>query len=360
MKIKVNRLLNTRVAAPDNLLLPGRYFKKGDLRMPGDEIEVVRSVKGENVHSADGDNDIWYFDGNDKYYWSGGVELREATLSSPPVWMQKLNIETIWNTYNEYGANAKVAVLDTGFKENNPDLTAAVNKNYQVFCSPDMGINDVDGHGTHCASLIGGRNRNFITGCAPKCELYVAKISEKGSVRNFQTIINAFNWAIQSGVDIISFSNGGETNDDDLAAIIQKAVNEHNIIVIASIGDVAEFSSNSGYYPALMKECIAVGAVDNTNRISFQSVISDKTEIYAPGESISAYALNDFPESKNGTSQATAIVAGICALIISRLKSRGGHYSQTDIINLLKNNGDDIVGTQNKKGINPGKIFSNL
>jgi hypothetical protein len=65
MKIKVIKLLNTRIGGPRTA------FPKGVTRNVGEEIEVMHKVKGE---SLDG-NDDWYYDGDDKYYWSGGVEI---------------------------------------------------------------------------------------------------------------------------------------------------------------------------------------------------------------------------------------------------------------------------------------------
>jgi subtilisin family serine protease len=279
-------------------------------------------------------------------------------------WFNNLQIDTIWNAYHERGINANVAILDTGYNPNVPDIALAVKESKSFIISASTGelvnIDDTFGHGSHCASLVASRNENLICGCAPAVNLYVAKISSSGSVKNYSIIIDAIKWAIEKEADVISISYGGESNDPDLEKIINHAVNDRNILIVAAIGDVIPNSTNKPLYPALLDACIAVGAVDDNNAIDPVTIRSEKTEIYAPGRNITAYSTGSRIEAMTGTSQAAAIVAGICGLIISKYKNVKKNYTSSTIKQLLLANVDLTTDGTNKKIISPSKIFSKM
>lgn len=324
---------------------------KGD-RVWLDDEEIVGVVpKG-------GESNIWKIKTGSK-----NVVARDG-VNPTFKWFNNLEIDTIWNRYNERGANAKVAVLDTGYNPNIVDLALAVKESKSFIISAATGllvnIEDSFGHGTHCASLIGSRNEKLICGCSPAVNLFIAKISSSGSVKNYSTITEAIKWAIEKQVDIISISYGGESNDPDLENIINRAVNDYNILVVAAIGDVIPNSTNKPLYPALLNACIAVGAVDENYSIDPITIRSNKTEIYAPGRNITGYSTGSQAEAMTGTSQATAIVAGICGLIISKYKSIQKKYTSAAIKELLLQNFDVTTDGTNQKIISPIKIFSKM
>ena len=308
----------------------------------------------------------WYKDRDGHFYWGGGLEVVDGALDvfeaaealPMPWWISDNGLDKIWEITK--GENTKIAVLDTGYNRSITDLSEAV-KDSKVFITSISGnpipIDDKFGHGSHCASLIGGRNKNHVTGCAPLSNLYIAKISSQGAVSSFKNIVNAILWAIEQKVDIISISYGGESNDADMEAAIKKAIHDHNIVVIAAIGDVVQNGANLPCFPALLSDCLAVGATNKLKQIAPITVINGKTEINAPGEQIPGYALSNTTEIMKGTSQATAIVAGICALIISRHKSLGKNYTVSSIRNLIINAADPIQGHPNQKVINLSKTF---
>jgi len=355
MRIVVKTPIDVRVGAP--LLSAPSYQHIA----AGSEIEVDGSLYNgdtiDNIHK-------WYKDLAGNYYWSGGVEAKIRLLSiTRNWWVDSLNITSIWEKYEEKGNKAKIAILDSGYNIKNSDIASGVVESkvfFESVAGKAITIDDTLGHGTHCASIIGGRNSNNITGCAPESELYIAKICSQGSVRNYSIIVDAIKWAIDKRVDIISISYGGENPNDDLKNIIDLAVNSHNILVVASIGDVIQFSSNKPCYPALYPNCIAVGATNQSKKISNVTILDKKIEINAPGESIYGYMLNNIAEPQSGTSQAAAIVSGICALAISHFKNSGKKYTVQTIRDLITQNADVIIDNPTQKLISPVKIFQNL
>ncbi len=348
--------LNIRTSKPDtkspvrNTVLPGTVLSYTGYVTDG------QSING---------NSKWYRDTNGDFFWAGGIEIildSRNTQKTGNWWIDALNIPSIWNDYNEQGDRAKVAILDSGYNTKIPDITNGVKDSRICFKSVagrPITIDDIFGHGSHCASVIGSRNTNGIIGCAPKSEMYIAKICSQGSVRSFEIFVDAITWAIEKKVDIISISYGGESPDPLLESIINKAVNDHNILIIASIGDNYN-SASKPCYPALFKNCLAVGATNRQNQISQITVLNQKTEINAPGEDISAYWTDNIPVGQTGTSQASAIVAGIAALVISALRKKGRGYTVNELKELLTQNFDPIQGYPNQKLISPSKIFNTI
>jgi len=324
-----------------------------------DGVESGKVLKGNNK---------WYFKINDKgekqYYWGGGISmvdqnssvLSSFTNANVPWWIQQLKIPEIWSTYSEKGADARIAILDTGYKKDNPEIVIA---DFFNTVGGTSTIDDGDGHGTYCTSIIGARNNTRIIGCAPQAQLFSGKITQNGSV-SYQKICSCITWAVKKQVDIISISYGGPNLNDNLRNAIHDAVNTHNIVVIAPIGNNNPPQGQAGgNYPGLFDDCITVGATDSSNRLSGVTMVNDKTDINAPGDEIDGYALDNTPtQLPAGTSQATAVVAGVCGLIISRFKASHQSYSPQSIKQLIVQNFDPVVGSPDQKLISPTKIFS--
>jgi hypothetical protein len=356
-----DRYLNVRVGDPllnapsYQYIAPGSEIEVDGLLYPGDPFEG---------------NSMWLKDAANNYYWSGGVSgLPSEDLPPDSLvgdggafgwWLKHLGIDTIWSVYKEKGEFAKVAVIDTGYNVSNSEIHEGVVGTYlHPSYIGKTTINDNDGHGSYCASIIGSRNKQNIVGSAPACHLYISKMSNSNGL-NKSKLCDAIDDAIANKVDIISISSGGEPLDL-MKSAIKKAV-KNNIIVIAAIGnnESAQYS-DGGDYPALYDECIAVGSSDKNDKISLVTVRNPKTEINAPGQDILGYILSSFPEQyETSTSAATALVSGICALMISYLKKNGRTYSPSSIRDLIIENcnlsKDDIP----KRIISPTKIFTKL
>jgi len=362
-------MITVKVKLPLNIRKgPGRSYKSIGEIYPSGKVILMDGVK------EDGGNwkgvSRWYYKLNDKneaqWYWGGRIEEvnGETDTATPPLpWgMNVLGIKKIWETFNELGANAKVAVLDSGYNILNADVKSGV-AGFRSFLLADpentteADIDDKYGHGTHCASVIGGRNKIHITGYAPLCKLYIARISELGGTSRAR-MEKAIQWAIDMKVDIISISYMIDDKDDDFEHMVKKAA-DNNILVIGSIGNDGSFSNaKGGAYPALFTDCIAVGATDKNNQLAKVTLMNDKTEIYAPGNDIEGYFTTGTDTATlTGTSQAAAVVAGICALIVSRHRAINKPVSPDTVRKLLSDHFNKVVGAENLKLISPSKIF---
>lgn len=355
-----------RRSQPTNEVEANGYLPKGSV------IDVEEVVQGKSIDKISS----WYKASDGFYYWGGGIKERPPLETVPvrelaevgdvkeetvfPWWLKALKVPEIWNQFNEKGKNAKVAVIDSGYNINNPEIHDGV---VGTFLHPSLvgktSINDNLGHGSYCASVIGARNRANMIGCAPECHLYISKMAN-GSSYDSNNMADAIEDAILNGVHIISISNGGE-KFDRIETAIKKAI-ANNIIVVTAIGNNESATpQQGGDFPALYHECIAVGATDQLNKLALVTLINLKTEINAPGENIQGYFLKNIPEEfGSSTSIATAVVAGVCALIISRHKQLNKLYTADSVRKLIVDFFDPVVGNQSQKLISPMKVFNNI
>lgn len=333
------------------------YIRKG----PGKAYEVLGivfpsgkdfAVDGEeNGEDLDGINN-WYYKKNGKgqkqYYWKGGTVTVESNIS----WgIRALGIDQLWP--ETLGEGVKVAIIDTGIDLKNDDLKAAYKTGYNVLtqqCYPQdpTCIQDYDGHGTGCATVLGSRGTLDFRGIAPACELIIIKMAEDHDhVDPVKNLPDAVDKAILLGADIISISSGFYPEDKAVTAMINKSSAE--AIIIAAAGNDGTYVA----YPANIPGMISVGAVKiNNSELGYKEGafaiatystkgISDSTHegitIVAPGENIFTYNANGGKMLFRGTSCAAPYVAGIVTLILSyqRKYPSGKPFTQQDIRNAI-------------------------
>lgn len=364
MKVIVKKYLNVRTGTPSVNAPCYNYLA------PGSRIEVEANlVVGDSYQ----DNNLWYKGLDGSYYWSGGVDpiiLHESGNKTSFNWFKELAIESIWEKYSERGENACIAVLDTGFKTDNSELSVA-EADRNVFISyPDVKvcntITDLMGHGTRCASIIGSRNQSqYFVGIAPKSRLLVGKISCRMELLDPETILKGIEWAVDKGADIVSISFGfkfdSPQKQDDYEKRLEQLIQNKKILIFASAGNNFTNTGNPMFgenYPASFDSCISVGASNNG---AFDNVTlqSNKTIIHAPGRNIESFELGATPIPASGTSFSTPIVAGIAALGISYMKKKNqGNWDPNLIRQKLYKTALPLTG--NKKNINPLQFFGEL
>ena len=322
------------------------------------------TLEGENISG----NGMWYFTHEGSWFWSGAVKENHFSAQvNEGWWFSRLQIEKIWNDYDEHGENATVAVLDTGYDYSNTDLVVADSKKFIDYADS---TNDILGHGTHCASLIGARNKkDWRIGVAPQCSLLVGKISNVGELKDFDAVKSGLQWAIDNGADIISISFGIPVADQNLqkslSSVISQALSnaKKEPLVVAAIGNNTESTMpvQGGDYPALVPACISVGATDKTDKMDLVTLRNSNTTIFCPGSAIQSYWLNNVVMSLTGTSQATAIVAGVLALVVTQLKkSRNPSWKVKDIRNGIVKYGTPLADNSGARILSPIDILNNL
>ncbi|WP_373838292.1 S8 family serine peptidase [Methanospirillum sp.] len=236
-----------------------------------------------------------------------------------------------------------VAVLDTGVDYTHPDLAANIWKNPGEI--PNNGIDDdgngyVDdvygydfinndndpmddnGHGTHCAGIIGaiGNNGIGVAGVSWNVKIMPLKFLRADGSGDTAAALNAIAYARRMGADIISCSWGGTAKSQALG----DAIASTNALFPCAAGNEGSNNDISPHYPSGFDspQIISVAASDAKDGIpSFSNYGATKVDVAAPGDWImSTYptALGHQYVKMKGTSMATPHVSGLAALLLSK------------------------------------------
>jgi len=241
-----------------------------------------------------------------------------------------------------------VAVLDSGVDYTHPDLAANIWTRPEIikqYEDDDLtsegavddvhGFNVVDdngdpmddnGHGTHCAGIIGaqGGNETGIAGVNWTVKIMPLKFMDADGAGTTKDAIEAINYVInrkRAGVNVrvISASWGSTTNSRALEDLIRKAGQE-GILFVAAAGNDHSDNDAKPHYPASyeLNNVISVAATDRNDELtSFSNWGATSVDVAAPGQQIVSTWLNHGFEEKQGTSMATPFVAGVAALVLS-------------------------------------------
>lgn len=215
------------------------------------------------------------------------------------------------------GAGVKVAVLDSGIDTAHPDLVVV--GGYDAVNRVESGYNDdlavCNGHGTHIAGTIAGRDNDIgVIGVAPDVQLYAIKVfQDVGYCGAFtSTQINGLNWAVTKGIRLINISIGSTGQSFSMDAAMQ-AANAQGTYVLAAAGN----SGGDMSYPGNSDYAIGIGAVDGSNNRASWSSYGPALDFVAPGVGITSTMPGGGYGGKSGTSMATPHAVGVAALILN-------------------------------------------
>jgi subtilisin family serine protease len=185
---------------------------------------------------------------------------------------------------------------------------------------------DENGHGTHCAGIIGaeGSNDIGISGVNWKVRIMPLKFMNAGGFGTTKDAVEAINYVIdrkKAGVNvrIISASWGSTQKSRALEDVIRKAY-ENDILFVAAAGNASTNNDRSPHYPSSynVPNVVSVAALDRNDQLAkFSNYGVKSVAIAAPGREILSTWLGNQYEEKSGTSMATPVVAGVAALIVS-------------------------------------------
>lgn len=279
----------------------------------------------------------------------GGDEWGRDLVKAPEVWAQGLT-----------GDGIVIAVIDSGVDYNHPDLTGNIWSNSGEngvdaqgrnkanngldddgngfvddfhgwdFVNNDNDPMDDNNHGTHISGLVAAKRDGVgITGVAPTAKIMALKILDRGGLGKIRDEINAINYAVANGANIVNVSLGGlQLNNDELNAI--RAAEAKGVIVISAGGNDARPQVD---YPARFaaEVGIAVGSIQRNKQFSsFSNLAGTEVINYfiAPGgdggSADSGDIYSTVPLSVPGvpyryfagTSMAVPQIAGVIALML--------------------------------------------
>jgi serine protease len=213
--------------------------------------------------------------------YAAPAERHETLDQSVPYGINLVSAPAFWAVSSApRGAGATVAVLDTGIANAHPDLPVPVAT--ASFIAGET-VFDGNSHGTHCAgTILALDNTDGVIGVAPQANLMVAKVLANSGSGSTAGIVQAIEWVVTQGGDVVSMSLGGGGYEQPFQDIIN-AANDAGIVVVAAAGNSA---SSAAAYPAWYGGVISVGAVDSSSALASFSNFGPKTSVVAPGVSV--------------------------------------------------------------------------
>lgn len=226
------------------------------------------------------------------------------------------------------GEGVKILLIDTGIDEDHEQLQHAFKLGYNFF-ERSHNVEDEEGHGSHVAGLLVGRD----TGVAPEAELTVVKVLNDDGRGSYGSVMDGITYAINYGFDIVCMSlgvNGG------LPIIMQERFAQAHQKGITMVCATGNSGANEALNPARLDEVIAVGGLNRQMEVA--SFTNGGYDILAPASNI----LSTYKDGKyarmTGTSMASPLVAGGIALLISYYRKQGKELSPKEIMNMVKEN----------------------
>ena len=231
-------------------------------------------------------------------------------------YLDYLNLDNVWQSYQ--GSGVLVAVIDTGIDTDHPEFAGRISE-YSYNATDDhvvrdhglSVIEDVEGHGTAVAGVIGAAmDGSGTVGVAPGVELLVIKAETDGNGNFLRTsdLVFGLYYAIERGADVVNMSFGTSVNVFEEAA---RLAWDSDIICVAAAGNEATTTLT---YPAADPLVLGVGALAADSwELADYSNYGDNVDLVAPG-TVYTTGLNGGYGAKTGTSLASPAVAGTLAL----------------------------------------------
>jgi subtilisin family serine protease len=261
----------------------------------------------------------------------------------------KISISNAWDI--ETGSsNIIVAVIDVGADYNHEDLIAnrwsSIGYDF-LDNDPDPYPSDGAAHGTAVAGIIGAMTNNGLgvagiaggwggTGGIRIMHLDAGWKDVSGLERiGLSASAQAIDYAAAQGAKVINMSFSSQTPYSPWESAINRAVNNYNVVCVASAGNYSSNESRSVRYPAAYDNVIAVGAIvqndyrkelnDGSGDDRWGSCYGPQLDVVAPGIFIwstditgpAGYSYDNYTSTFSGTSASAPHVAGIAALILS-------------------------------------------
>ncbi len=262
------------------------------------------------LHKRQGGAGTWVPDDPDL-----ASQWHHTLLNSPAAW-----------AYNRGGASIRIAIVDTPFQMDHPDLKA--NTEFGWDAVTDQVVTNADGidHSTLSAGFAAAVINNA-TGVAGMGNCHVLPINIEGFVSE---MYNAVIWSSEHDVRLVNISWDGADDPtlNDAGAQLRRKCG--GMLLMAGV-------NGQGYldYPA-WPNITCVSMTDSSDRV--RSFHGPHIDFAAPGWGVFSTTINGGYDVDSGTSFATPILAGMIGVVLS-INPR---LAPEDVEQLLKDTSVDL------------------
>ena len=216
-------------------------------------------------------------------------------------------------SWSNSGSGTLVYVIDTGVYSAHTDFGGRVVAGYSAIAD-GRGSEDCNGHGTHVAGTVAGRNY----GVAKTATVIAVRVLDCNGSGYSSGVVAGINWVTANhpgGPAVINMSLGGGANGA-IDSAVTDAVNAGIVVVVAAGNSSADACS---YSPARVPGAITIGAIDNRDSRASYSNFGSCVDMWAPGSQITSAWISGSTATNtiSGTSMASPHVAGLAARVLS-------------------------------------------
>ncbi len=272
-----------------------------------------------------------------------------------------IDMEYAWSI-EKGNAGITVAILDTGVDYTHPDLTSRMwsnsaeiagngidddNNGYiddvigYDFAESDNDPQDIHGHGTHIAGIVGADayNGTGFVGIDWNCKVMALKVVRDNMTSSYSDYADAIVYAADHGAKVINMS----LTSYYYSTILEQAfayANAKGVVIVVAMGNNGDSTT---HFMAKSQYSIAVGATTPSDKRASFSNYKDYIDVVAPGAYIYGLKHSDHSSESfkmNGTSQATAFVSGLASLLLAQNPNR----SPEEIRQIIRLTAEDQKG----------------
>ena len=234
-----------------------------------------------------------------------------------------------WN-YGLGQASVSVAIVDSPFQMDHPDLAANTVSGWDVVANQPVTASAGIAHSTLCAGMAAAVINNGL-GVAGAANCHVLPININGAISE---MYNATIWAANNGVRVVNISWSGGTNAVLEAAGLYLKTNAAGILIMSAVDGNGLLNGPS--QPDVY--CISMtDSADNFEATMYGPYI----DFAAPGYQIYSTTTGGGYATASGCSFAAPLVAGVVAWIFGVNPT----LSPDDVINILTNTAVDLGPT---------------
>jgi len=245
-------------------------------------------------------------------------------------YLSKISASAAWDKIKA-ATPVVIAIVDDAVKITHEDSCSNtgydVADNDSVYNPPSTAnsTNRYFTHGTHVAGIAGAVTNNSkglasISDNLVKIMAIKTKKDSNTDTASLDSPIEGVKYAINAGANVINMSWGGYGYSRVEQQLFDTAYNRGIICVAAAGNESIDFPA----YPASYNHVISVGATDANDLKASFSNYGSSVDVMAPGVNILSTVTGNTQATVNsyasfdGTSMASPLVAGLCALMLSQ------------------------------------------